>query len=67
MYKSYQIWDENLEDDNLEDGALVLQQLENDLFDDDDRGEMSPPSIAMVALTRAQVVRDSCLVPHLST
>jgi hypothetical protein len=34
----------------LEDGLLVLEQLENALMDDDDCVEMPPPSTAMVPL-----------------
>jgi hypothetical protein len=52
MDKAYKTWDNNPKEDNLEDGALVLEQLENALFYDDDRGEMPPPSTAMVTLTR---------------
>jgi hypothetical protein len=38
------MWDYNPEEDNLEDGALVLEELENALLDEDDRAEMPPPS-----------------------
>jgi hypothetical protein len=48
MDKSYKTWDNNPEEDNLEDGVLVLEQLENALIDDDDHVEMPPPSTAMV-------------------
>lgn len=52
MDKAYKTWDNNLEEGNLEDGALVLKQLERDHFYDDDRGGIPPPAIAMVVLTR---------------
>jgi hypothetical protein len=41
------MWDYNPEEDNLEDGALVLEELENALLDEDDRVEMPPPSATM--------------------
>lgn len=49
----------------MEDGALVLEQLENALINDDDRGEMPPPSTSMVSLTKtpAATIRDSCSIP----
>jgi hypothetical protein len=36
-------WDNHLEEDNFEDGVMLLEKLENDLFDDDDHAEMPPP------------------------
>jgi hypothetical protein len=42
--KANKMWDYNPEEDNLEDGALVLEELENALLDEDDRAEMPPPS-----------------------
>jgi hypothetical protein len=57
----------NTEEDNLEDGKMVLEQLESALFYDDDRGEMPPPYTTMVTLTRTQAARDSCSVPLPST
>jgi hypothetical protein len=36
-------WDNHLEEDNLEDGVMLLEKLENALFDDDDHAEMPPP------------------------
>jgi hypothetical protein len=39
------MWDYNPEEDNLEDGALVLEELGNALLDEDDRAEMPPPSV----------------------
>jgi hypothetical protein len=36
-------WDNHPEEDNLEDGVMLLEQLENALFDDDDHAEMPPP------------------------
>ena len=42
--KANKMWDYNPEEENLEDGALVLEELENALLDEDDRAEMPPPS-----------------------
>lgn len=53
--KSFKTWDYNPEEDNLEDGALVLEQLGNALFDDDDGGDMPPPSTSMIPLTRTPI------------
>jgi hypothetical protein len=53
MDKSYEILDNNLEEDSLKEEAWILAQLENDLSNDDDGGEMPPSSIAMAALTRS--------------
>jgi hypothetical protein len=36
MDKTYKTWDNNPKEDNLEDGVLVLEQLENAFIDDDD-------------------------------
>jgi hypothetical protein len=65
MDKNYKTWDNNPKEDNLEDGVLVLEQLENALIDDDDRVEMPPPSTTMVPLTRilATAVGASSSVP----
>lgn len=65
MDKSYKTWDYNLEEDNLEDGALVLEQLENALIDIDDCSKMPLPSTAMVPLTRTLVttIGASCPIP----
>jgi hypothetical protein len=52
MDKNLKSWDNNPEEDNLEDGVLLLEQLENALMDDDDRVEMPPPSTAMVPMSR---------------
>jgi hypothetical protein len=62
MDKTFKTWDNNPEEDNLEDGALVLEQLDNCLIDDDDHVEMPPPSTAMVPLTRtpAAAIGASC-------
>lgn len=38
MDKAYKTWDNNPKEDNLEDRALVLEQLESSLFDDDYHG-----------------------------
>jgi hypothetical protein len=40
MDKNLKRWDNNPEEDNLEDGVLLLEQLENALLDDDDRVEL---------------------------
>jgi hypothetical protein len=60
MDNAYKTWYNNLEEYNLEDGALVLEQLETSLFKDDDQGEMPPPSIAMVTLIRTLIEGASC-------
>jgi hypothetical protein len=52
MDKNLNTWDNNLEEDYLEDGVLVLEKLENALMDDDDHVEMTPPSTAMVPMSR---------------
>jgi hypothetical protein len=36
-------WDNHPEEDNLEDWVMLLEQLENALFDDYDHAEMPPP------------------------
>ena len=42
-----------------------MEQLENALIDDDDRGEMPSPSVDMVSLTKTPttMIGASCLVP----
>jgi hypothetical protein len=52
MDKNLKRWDNNPEEDNLEDGVLLLEQLENALLDDDDHVEMPPPSTSMVPMSR---------------
>jgi hypothetical protein len=42
--KNLKHWDNHPEEDNLEDGVMLLEQLENALFDDDDHAEMPPPA-----------------------
>jgi hypothetical protein len=42
--KNLKRWDNHPEEDNLEDGVMLLEQLENALFDDDDHAEMPPPT-----------------------
>jgi hypothetical protein len=42
--KANKMWDYNPKEDNLEDGALVLEELENALLDEDDRIEMPLPN-----------------------
>jgi hypothetical protein len=37
-------WDNHPEEDNLEDGVMLLEKLENALFDDDDHAERPPPA-----------------------
>lgn len=59
MDKSYKTWVNKLKEDNLKDGTLVFEQLENALFDNDDHGEMSPPSTTMVTLTKTPTSRAS--------
>jgi len=52
MDKNLKSGDNNPEEDNLEDGVLFLEQLENALMDDDDRVEMPTPSTAMAPMSR---------------
>jgi hypothetical protein len=40
--KNLKHWDNYPEEDNLEDGVMLLEQLENALFDDDDHAERPP-------------------------
>jgi hypothetical protein len=40
MDKNLKHWENNPEEDNLEDGVLLLEQLENALLNDDDHVEM---------------------------
>jgi hypothetical protein len=40
--RNLKCWDNHQEEDNLEDGVMLLEQLENALFDDDDHAEMPP-------------------------
>jgi hypothetical protein len=42
MDQNLRCWDNNPEEDNLEDGVLLLEQLECVLLDDDDHVEMPP-------------------------
>jgi hypothetical protein len=42
--KNVKRWGNHPEEDNLEDGAMLLEQLENAHFDDDDHAEMPPPT-----------------------
>jgi hypothetical protein len=50
--KTLKSWENNLEEDNLEDGMFLLDQLENVILDDDVHVEMPPPSTAMVPMSR---------------
>jgi hypothetical protein len=52
MDKNLKSWDNNLEEDNLEDGVLLLEQLENALLVDDDHVEMPPLSTVMVLMSK---------------
>jgi hypothetical protein len=52
MDQNLRRWDNNPEEDNLEDGVLLLEQLEGVLLDDDDHVEMPPPSSARVPMSR---------------
>jgi hypothetical protein len=51
MDKNLKHWDNNAKKDNLEDGLLLLEQLENALLHDDDNVEMQPPSTVMVPVS----------------
>lgn len=53
---SYITWDNNPEENNLEDGALVLERLEDELLGDDDHQEaaaieMPPPHLPLASQT----------------
>jgi hypothetical protein len=50
-------WDNHPEEDNLEDGVMLLEQLGNALFDDDDHVELPPPPTtqSLVPLSRTPV------------
>ena len=52
MDQNLRRWDNNPEEDNLEDGVLLLEQLEGVLLDDDDHVEMPPPSSARVPMSK---------------
>jgi hypothetical protein len=52
MDQNLRRWDNNPKEDNLEDGVLLLEQLESVLLDDDDHVEMPPPSSAKVPMSR---------------
>jgi hypothetical protein len=52
MDKNLKCWDNNPEEDNLEDGVLLLEKLENYVLDDDHHFEMPPPSTSMVPMFR---------------
>jgi hypothetical protein len=62
MDQNLRRWDNNPEEDNLEDGVLLLEQLESVLLDDDDHVEMPPQSSATVPMSRipATTVGASC-------
>ena len=54
--RSYITWDNNTEDNNLEDVALVLEHLEDELLDDDDHHataivEMPLPPLPLASQT----------------
>jgi hypothetical protein len=52
MDKNLKHWDNNPEEDNLEDGVLLLEQLENALLNDDDHVEMRTPSTVVFPVSR---------------
>jgi hypothetical protein len=56
--KNLKRWDNHPDEDNLEDGVMLLEQLENALFDDDDHAEMPPPATtrSLVPLFKTPVV-----------
>ena len=41
--QSYRVWDNNPEDDNLEDGMVHMEELEAEIFRDDDEASAPPP------------------------
>jgi len=52
MDKNLKRWDNNPEEDNLEDGVLLLEQLENALLNDDDHVELQPPSTIVFPVSK---------------
>jgi hypothetical protein len=56
MDKSYNIWDNYPEEDNLMDGTLALENMGIAPFDDDDRIDMPPPPIAMFNPTKTPTI-----------
>jgi hypothetical protein len=67
MDKNLKRWDNNPEEDNLEDGVLFLEQLEDLLFNDDDHVEMPPPSTTMVPMSKIPTIAlgvSSSVPPH---
>jgi hypothetical protein len=64
--KNLKRWDNRLEEDNLEDGVMFLEQLENALFDDDDHAEMPPLATtqSLVPLFRTPAARASSSSIH---
>jgi hypothetical protein len=52
MDKNLKRWDNTLGEDNLKDGVLLLEQLENALLNDDDRVELRPPSTAVFPVSK---------------
>jgi hypothetical protein len=70
MDKNLKHWDNNPEEDNLEDGVLFLEQLENALLNDDEHVEMRPPSTAVFPVSRNPATAlgaSSSLPPRSST
>jgi hypothetical protein len=59
--KNLKHWDNHPKEDNLEDAVMLLEQLENALFDDDDHAEMPPPATtqSLVPLFRTPTAGDS--------
>jgi hypothetical protein len=59
-------WDNHPEEDNLEDGVMLLEQLENAPFDDDDHVEMPPPTTtqSLVPLFRTPAIGASSSSIH---
>jgi hypothetical protein len=58
--------DNHPEEDNLEDGVMLLEQLENALFDDDDHVEMPPLATtqSLVPMFRTSAARASSSSIH---
>jgi hypothetical protein len=52
MDQNLRCWDNNLEEDNLEDGVLLLEKLESVLLDDYDHVKMPPPSSARLPMSK---------------
>lgn len=55
--KDLKVWDKNPKEDNLEDGVLYLEKLEDAIIHDyDDRVEMTSPSSSIVPMFKSSTL-----------